>query len=174
MGRNFKTSYLRQNSTDCIEIWPADVEWHSRPSHQKLFGKVKGQGQGHEKGEKYGFDHNFWTRHARNFWFGPKCTYNLCACYALGPFNTRKDNFCATRVGMTSPYTSIFDFVNFYSLISSAVFVISYPFFSYKYIYWILTTAQLLVEIGQRSRLRKNLKNWKIRILNNGRNFKNS
>jgi len=152
----------------------ADVESHSRALHQKIFGKVKGQGQGHEKGEKYDSDHNFWTRHARNFWFGPKCTYNLCACYADGPFIARQDNFCATRVGMTSPYMSTFDFVKFYIPIPSALFEISYPFFFYKYIYGILTIAQLLVKIGPRSRSGKNLKNRKIRILSNGRNFKNS
>ena len=174
MGRNFKKSYLSKNVTDFVEIWKPDVESHSRAPHQKYFGKVKGQGQGHEKGEKYCFDHNFWTRHAIDFWFGPKCTYNLCARYAHGPFITRQDNFCATRVGMTSLYTSIFDFVKFYSPISSALFEISYPLFSYKYIYWMLTTAQLLVEIGPRLRSWKNLKHRKIHILNNRRNFKNS
>jgi len=53
---------------------------------------------------------------------------------------------------MTSLYTSIFDFVKFYSPISSALFEISYPFlFFYKYIYWMLTAAQSLVEIVPRS-----------------------
>jgi len=37
-----------------------------------------------------------------------------------------------------------------------------------------LTIAPLLVEIEKRSRSGKNLKNRKIPILNNGRNFKNS
>jgi len=74
MGRNFKNSYLRQNLTDFVEIWQVHVESLSLVLHQKIFTKVKGQGQGHEKGEKYVSGHNFWTRHARNFWFGPKCT----------------------------------------------------------------------------------------------------
>ena len=50
MGRNFKNSYLRQNLTDFVEIWHADVESHSLAPQQNLAGKVKGQGQGHEKG----------------------------------------------------------------------------------------------------------------------------
>ena len=113
MGEISKMYSSVKTLTDFVQIVHADVESHSLAPRQKLAWKVKGQGQGHENGQKYGSDHNSGTRRARNFWVRPKCTYSLCACYAHGPFITRQDNFCATRDGMTSPYTSIFDFVKF-------------------------------------------------------------
>ena len=78
-----------QNLTDFVQIWYADVESRSLAPHQKIFGKVTGQGQGHENGEKYASDYTSWTRYARHFWFGPTCTKSLCASYAHGASECR-------------------------------------------------------------------------------------